>query len=173
MSKNAIRQKQEVSYLLLGANLGNPKRTFVLAREQLADLGQITKVSSLYITEAWGVQNQESYFNQVIEFKTQLKPNALLSLIHKVENSLGRVRSSKWSERTIDIDILLYGTKPYKTDKLIIPHALLHERLFALQPLAEILPNYTHPTLNKTISDLLHETKDTSWIRLEESGRAK
>ena len=155
--------KKEVSaYILLGGNIGNVAETFDSARKLLkVKAGRITKESSLYQTAAWGNTNQSDYLNQVVVLKTFLSPQELLDVCLAVELRFGRVRTKKYSPRTIDIDILFYNRKIIEETGLSIPHPRIPERRFVLTPLNEISPRFVHPQLKKTVHLLFKECVDT------------
>lgn len=149
-----------IAYLCLGSNIGDRVGYVQMARKMLVESGKVTIVrsSALYETEPWGNPDQCWFLNAVIEVKTSLEPKELLQLCLDTEKKLGRVRSAErhWSSRTIDIDILLYDDLIYEDEELIIPHQHLHERAFALVPLLELVPDYIHPKLKKSLLEL-HE----------------
>ena len=148
-------------FLLLGSNEGDRGNYLENARFRMQLLaGRATTASSIYQTAAWGNTSQAPFLNQVIAIDTTLDPHVLLSTVLAVEKSLGRIRTEKWAPRTIDIDILFYGDQAINEPDLVIPHALLHDRRFALIPLAEISPELLHPLLKKTIRQLLEECQD-------------
>ena len=149
------------TYILLGSNLGDSRKYLADAILEIEDkLGTITKKSSLYQTASWGNHNQPDFLNQVIELYTALDPFYILKGILDIETKLGRERNEKWGSRTIDIDILLYGNLIIEEQALKIPHPFLHQRRFALEPLAEIAPNLIHPQLSKNIKSLLRDLTD-------------
>jgi len=150
-----------ITYLLLGSNLGNRRKYIASAISEIeSKLGSITKSSSLYQTASWGKHDQPDFLNQVIELKTHQKPQDLLSGILSIEADLGRKRIEKWGSRVIDIDILLFEDKIINEPELIIPHPYLAFRRFCLMPLCEIVPEFIHPVLKKTIQELLLELSD-------------
>lgn len=152
-------------YLLLGANLGDPRATFALARQQLAEqIGAIEQASGLYETAAWGVTDQPTYLNQVLRLQTSLTPQAVLQRTQTIEQALGRVRTQRWAARRIDIDILFYDDAVIQTPALTVPHPLLHERRFTLVPLADIAPELKHPVLKKTVRELLEGCADEGTV---------
>lgn len=149
------------SYLLTGANLGHREQSLAKARELIAEhCGNISRVSSLYETAAWGNEHQPSFLNQAIELQTLLNARQLIRKILKVEKQMGRVRAEKYGPRSIDIDILLYNDEKHDYHFLKVPHPELQNRRFALLPLAEIAGNVIHPVLKKSINELLTDCKD-------------
>lgn len=150
-------------YLCLGGNLGNREENISDAiRLILREIGAIQEKSSIYETDAWGVQNQQAYLNQVIKISTKFPPNELLEKLLSIEKQLGRKRteSTNYESRTIDIDILFYNDLTFKTEILEIPHPRLHLRNFVLIPLNQINSELTHPVLNKSIKSILAECTD-------------
>ena len=156
-------------FLLLGGNLGDRKKYLQEAVGLISEqIGKVELCSSYYETEAWGKSDQPHFLNQVVRLKSSASSMKLLESIWSIEISLGRTREEKWGARTIDIDILFYGSQVINLPDLIIPHKLLHERRFALMPLCEIAPDLVHPVLKKTVKQLLLElTDDLSVMKLE------
>jgi len=153
-------------YLLLGSNEGKPEENLLRAKAQIAErCGAIAVESSLYETEAWGIKEQPSFLNQAILIKTNLNPTDLLLSLKLIEKQLGRVETTKWGPRVIDIDILFYGQEIVNLPDLKIPHPYIQERRFALVPLAEIAPQFIHPILRKTMSELLRDCPDNSEVK--------
>ncbi|MBC7408421.1 MAG: 2-amino-4-hydroxy-6-hydroxymethyldihydropteridine diphosphokinase [Arcicella sp.] len=145
----------QIVYLLLGSNLGNRKEILDKAINLLSQkVGVIILRSKDYETAPWGVTNQPDFLNLVVSIQTRLKPLQILEITQSIENQLGRIRKEKWGARLIDIDILFYGNEIIDEPNLKIPHPLLQERDFALSPLAEIAPDFVHPVLGETISEL-------------------
>jgi len=131
------------SFIGLGANLGNRKNNIEQALLEIAALSctKIIKVSSLIETlPVGGPNDQGKYLNGVAEIETGLKPEELLEALQSIEKKLKRVRELKNGPRTIDLDILLYGKRKIKTEKLQIPHPRMCERDFVMKPLLEIEP---------------------------------
>lgn len=154
-------------YLLSGSNIGDSSHhldtaiSFIRSR-----VGAITQKSSIYKTEPWGNKEQQDFLNQVLEVHTSLEPEEVLRQLLLIEQEMGRKRMEKWGPRVIDIDILFYEIRVMQTQRLTIPHPLLHERRFTLLPLAEIAPNFIHPVLHKTINELLAQCADSSVVNL-------
>jgi 2-amino-4-hydroxy-6-hydroxymethyldihydropteridine diphosphokinase len=156
-------------FILLGTNLGDRFQNLETARNEIEkNAGKITKFSGIYETEAWGITDQPSFLNQVLQISTDLKPNKILQIILIIEKKMGRIRDQKWGSRLIDIDILYLGNLKLIGNNLIIPHPFLHERRFTLAPLAEIAPDFIHPILQKTNLELLENCGDDSQVILME-----
>ncbi len=160
MATQMDKRKNKV-VLSLGGNIGNVKQVFkdaVVCIEK--DVGFIIQCSSLYKTKAWGVENQPDFFNQVIVLESSKIALEILKKCLKIESQLGRVRKEKWHERIIDIDVLFYNDELINSKELIVPHPFLHERNFILYPLAELMPNFIHPSIKKSIKELKNKSND-------------
>jgi len=147
-------------YILLGGNIGDVLTTFNTVKHQLKSNCQIINQSSIYLTKAWGNTNQPDFYNQVLEVDSHLIPKDLLDFLLSIETKLGRLRELKNDPRTIDIDILFYGSQIIQEENLTIPHPKIRERKFTLIPLNEIASNFVHPVFNKTIHQLLIDCID-------------
>ena len=153
-------------FLLLGSNLGDRQLFLKQAINVIENIAEIVQISSVYETEAWGVEGQPNYLNQVLLVKTDLLPRAMLKKLLDLEKALGRKRTEKWGSRTIDIDILFFGEMIINDDpNLIIPHPRLHERRFTLEPLGELDNQFVHPVLKKTILQLKNELTDSLIVK--------
>lgn len=149
-------------YLLLGSNEGDREQWLRDAITQVAtNCGTIIRMSSMYSTAAWGLEDQPDFLNMALAIDTRLSPTNLLVIIQEIEKDLGRQRLVKWGQRTLDIDILFYGNEIINHSDLKVPHPSLQDRRFALVPLSEIAPDFIHPVVNKTITALLDECLDT------------
>jgi len=129
-----------VAYVGLGSNLGAREETLRHAVERLGEAEgvDVLAVSSLRETEPVGVVDQPPFLNGAVQLETSLPPRDLLDLLLVIERSLGRVRGARWGPRLVDLDLLLYGGESVDEPGLRIPHPRLHERRFALEPLAEL-----------------------------------
>lgn len=153
--------------ILLGTNKGKLLSNLEQAIELIEKrCGYVVKRSLVYETEPWGLTDQPFFLNQVIEISTGLTPRNLLNQLLDIEAGMGRKRSVKWEPRLIDLDILFYEDGIVKESGLTIPHQHLHERRFTLVPLAEILPDFVHPILGKTTTELLNGLADQSRVAL-------
>jgi 2-amino-4-hydroxy-6-hydroxymethyldihydropteridine diphosphokinase len=148
--------------LLIGGNLGDRIETLQQAVMQIDKrAGRVEKKSGLYETAAWGHVQQPDYLNQALEIATALDAQTLLETVLDIERQLGRVRQLKWGARVIDIDIIFYNDAVIDTPTLKVPHPQMAFRQFVLVPMAEIVPDWIHPVLNKPVSALLAECPDT------------
>lgn len=130
------------AYVGLGANLGDPRAQLLSAFEALDRIAgtRVTARSSLYRSAPLGYADQPQYLNAVARLDTALQPEALLAHLQEIERSLGRERSFRDAPRTIDLDLLLYGTGRIDAPALAVPHPRMHERAFVLLPLLELDP---------------------------------
>ena len=154
--------------LLIGGNEGNRLDNIEQAKFLIQkNIGELINTSGNYESEPWGFDHQLNFINQVIEIKTDLTPNEILSKGQNIEIQLGRKAKTQqgYEGRTMDIDILFYDSLILEESSLTIPHPRLHERKFTLLPLAEHWNDFVHPALNRTIGSLLFECKDEGWVR--------
>lgn len=147
--------------VLLGGNIGDRLKYLANARDLISEqCGALQQQSKIYETAAWGVENQASFYNQVVSVQSDLSPLDFLDTLLAIEKQLGRVRFKKWGERVIDLDILFIDELVINEKQLSVPHPRLHERRFTLIPLMDIMSNYRHPILNQKIQDLLSHCSD-------------
>ena len=136
-----------IAYLGLGTNIGNKRRNMITAAALLAErVGDILALSGFYETEPWGFESENFFLNAAVKLKTSFSP---LELLRRAEKSSG-----VYHDRIIDIDILLYEDEVLQIPELTLPHPLMHERKFVMEPLAEIAPFVVHPVLKERIIDL-------------------
>ena len=155
-----------IVFLQLGSNLGDRELLLKDAITEIEDrVGNILECSKVYESTPWRVEGQENYLNQILKVKTILLADDVLLTVLDIEKQLGRVRIEKWGERLIDIDIIFYNDSIIETPELCVPHKHLHERMFVLKPLHDIVPEMIHPKYNKTIAELLKVCKDTELVK--------
>ena len=149
-------------YFLLGGNIGNREELLSEAiRKMTNQLGKYVQSSALYETEPWGFTHEQNFLNQVVIFDSELAALDILDKTQAIEKELGRVRkTTQYCERTIDIDILFYGDEQIENERLSVPHPRIQERSFALYPLKELIPEFIHPILKKSIKQLRNECTD-------------
>ncbi len=131
-------------YIALGSNLNNPLDQLRQAVKSLQHFSNF-KISSFYGSKPLGPQDQPDYVNAVARFETDLSPLELLDYLQSIENQQGRVRLRRWGERTLDLDILLFGKNIIKNDRLTVPHYDMHSREFVIVPLYELNPDLILP----------------------------
>ena len=128
-----------VTYIGLGSNLGDSRQILAEAVQKLATLGQV-KTSNLYQSPPMGPQDQPNYLNAVVQLNTDLAALSLLDRLQAFEQDAGRVRLRHWGERTLDLDLLIYGNEQIHNERLAVPHVGVLERDFVLIPLLDIDP---------------------------------
>ncbi|WP_302773557.1 2-amino-4-hydroxy-6-hydroxymethyldihydropteridine diphosphokinase [Parabacteroides johnsonii] len=146
-----------IAYLGLGTNVGNKRRNMITAAALLAErVGDILALSGFYETEPWGFESENFFLNAAVKLKTSFSPLEVLQITQQIEKELGRTEKSNgvYHDRIIDIDILLYEDEVLQIPELTLPHPLMHERKFVMDPLAEIARFVVHPVLKERIIDL-------------------
>ena len=145
-------------YLGLGTNLGNKEQNLRMSVQKIEErIGKIVSLSAFYVTAPWGFASDNSFLNAVVCVEIPLRPLEVLKETQAIERELGRTSKSMggvYSDRLIDIDLLLYGDTIMDEEGLILPHPLMVERRFVMEPLAEIAPDVMHPVLHKTMKEL-------------------
>ncbi|MFA7657963.1 MAG: 2-amino-4-hydroxy-6-hydroxymethyldihydropteridine diphosphokinase [Candidatus Gastranaerophilaceae bacterium] len=159
-----------IVYLGLGSNKGDRVGYVQQAASLLGGIDdiKIIRTSSLYETQPWLEKDTTWYVNAVVEVKTLLSPQDLLSECLRIEKQLGRNREEEgpFGDRTIDIDILFYNKDIVKEKNLQIPHKYLHQRAFTLVPMLELNPEFVHPDLGKSIAELHEELENPEMVYL-------
>ena len=143
--------------IALGSNIGNPKENLDLALALLKEATDVKKVSSYYITKPVGYEEQPDFVNAVCIIETELPAMELLNMLHGIEKAMGRERTVKWGPRTLDLDIIQYGSLLSKSEELTLPHPRAHERKFVLESWHEIEPDailLTHGKIEELLSKL-------------------
>ena len=152
-------------YLSIGSNKGEKVNNIHQAAGLIANCENIklVRASTLYESEPWGEKNQPWFVNAALEVKTSLPPDEFLKKMQEIELRLGRVRdenTKKWGEREIDIDIIFWGNEIINEENLKVPHPYAHKRAFVLVPLLELIPDFIHPVLKKSLLDIHSELED-------------
>lgn len=146
-------------YFSLGTNLGDKEHNLRLAVQKIEErIGKVISLSAFYATAPWGFSSENTFLNAAVCVETFLPPLSVLYLTQEIEREIGRTRKSVggvYSDRLIDIDLLLYDDRVMDTPELKLPHPLMHERRFVMEPLAEIAPDLVHPVLKKKMRELL------------------
>jgi len=144
-------------FIAFGGNLGDVLSNFRSARQDITRLAGIhlTRSSLLYRTPPLGPAGQPDYFNAMVAVESKWEPLALLTALQNIETQHGRIRAEHWGARTLDLDIIAMDSRVIDNERLHIPHSQMHHRQFVLRPLCDIEPNWQHPNLNKTASQLL------------------
>jgi 2-amino-4-hydroxy-6-hydroxymethyldihydropteridine diphosphokinase len=153
-----IRNHHEAVYVALGSNLGDREANIKKALALLIETPHVNihRISSFIENPAvGGPEDSPDFLNAAVELTTTLSPHALMKRLLEIEREMGRSRDKKWEPRPIDLDLLLFGDQIISDDALIVPHPLMHERRFVIQPLSEIAPAVVHPTLEIPISMIL------------------
>jgi 2-amino-4-hydroxy-6-hydroxymethyldihydropteridine diphosphokinase len=159
MSVEIVQRTAPITaFVGLGSNLGDRAANLNAAIEHLGQCDHTRVIASSTFLEnpaVGGPAGSPPFLNAALKIETTLGSHALLRRLLEIEREMGRDRRAKWEPRTIDLDLLLYGDQIISSQELIVPHPLMHERRFVLQPLAEIAPDTVHPMLQMTIAGLL------------------
>ena len=131
------------------------------------DAGEVTKASSVYLTQPWGFESPDAFLNQALLLQTLLKPIQLLGVLQNIEKELGRNQHINfYTSRTIDIDLIFYDQMVINMPELTVPHPLMQLRKFVLIPICEILPEYRHPVDKRTVREILEDCDDELKVEL-------
>ena len=146
-------------YLGIGTNLGNKEANLRAAVQQIKErIGTLVSLSSFHVSEPWGFKSEHTFLNAVCGVETHLQPLQVLEETQAIERELGGIQKSVdgvYSDRLIDIDILMYDNLVMTTPELSIPHPLMCQRSFVMEPLAEIAPEVIHPVTGKKMKDYI------------------
>lgn len=157
----------EAAYIGVGSNLGDREGYLALALDRLALIspGRL-RCSPVYESAPWGVPDQPNYLNCVVEMECALEPEALLDRLQVVESSAGAaVKSPRWGARTLDLDILLFGGRVYRSARLVIPHPELLRRRFVLIPLCDLAPRLMIPGAGITVAEAARVCPDSGLVK--------
>jgi 2-amino-4-hydroxy-6-hydroxymethyldihydropteridine diphosphokinase len=147
--------------LSLGSNLGNRYAYIQQAIRHINTVFDTTSTcSSYYTTPPWGETNQARFINMALYLYTDNSLPEAFNKLQIIEAEMGRIKTKKWGPRSIDIDILFYDDEIVRNEILIVPHPYLHQRIFVLKPLYDILPLYVHPQLHKSVTQLISAIED-------------
>ena len=152
--------------ILLGSNLGDRLANLKQAIASIASFSSILQHSNIYQTAAWGNTDQADFLNQAIEIQTHQSAENLMQALLAIESQMGRVRLQKWEPRIIDLDIIFYESAIHNSDFIQIPHPEMQKRAFVLKPLLDIIPNFEHPILKQTITQLWEKCPDQLEVSL-------
>ena len=156
---------------LLGSNLGDRIANLRIAKELLGEKGELIDESSIYESDSWGYESGNKFLNQALVYEMYSNPTKLLEFVNNIEKRMGRKLNSiknSYSDRIIDIDIQFYGSKVISLDNLKIPHPSIQIRKFALLPLNELISDFIHPVLKRSITRLLIDCPDQSNVYVYE-----
>ncbi|HGO5855847.1 TPA: 2-amino-4-hydroxy-6-hydroxymethyldihydropteridine diphosphokinase [Mannheimia haemolytica] len=153
----------ETVYIALGSNLDNPLEQLKQAVEKLKKFANEFEISPFYGSKPVGPQDQPDYVNAVAKFSTDLSPTALLDKLQSIENEQGRVRVRRWGERTLDLDIILYGNQQIQTERLNVPHIEMKNREFVIVPMFDLSPDLVLPAGEK-LADIYSQFKDHQMV---------
>ena len=155
--------------LLLGSNIDNRLELLASASSLIIEqIGHVVAASSIYESDPWGYDSNNPFLNQALLIETNFSPEKVLDICLSIEAQLGRTRTENgaYTDRNIDVDILLYEELIICNKNLEIPHPKMHQRRFCMEPLVEIAPNWFVPTFQKTTSQILAICSDLSKVSI-------
>lgn len=156
-----IERGWQKAYLSIGSNMGDREQHLLDAVNALKEIPSIRvrQISEWFETEPYGYIEQDKFLNGAIEVETLEAPEIFLHILQEIEKKGHRERTVRWGPRTIDIDIIFYGSTVMQTEELILPHREMHKREFVLEPLASIAPWACHPLYHRTVAELLEDLR--------------
>ena len=161
-----MESERVIAYIGIGSNLGDRAGNLLYAVRGLIEASfVVTKLSPVYETEPLGIESELPFLNMVAEIRSEaVTPSQMMARLLRIEFLLGRTDKSQQKPRTIDLDLLFFGSVHTDSPFLTVPHPRLHQRKFVLVPLNDIAPHLLHPTLRKEVRTLLHDCEDLSSV---------
>ena len=152
----AVTRRRTDAYISIGSNMGRRRKYLENSIESLkrSPYVEVLKVSDFIETKPYGKTDQEDFLNGVVQISTILSAHELLELLHDIEQAAGRERTEHWGPRTLDMDIVFFGSEIICDEDLTIPHADMQNRLFVLEPLSQLSPHLRHPVTGVTITEM-------------------
>jgi dihydroneopterin aldolase/2-amino-4-hydroxy-6-hydroxymethyldihydropteridine diphosphokinase len=150
-----VKRAWHTVFIGIGSNLGDREKNICSSIEMInISSSKVVKKSSIIETEPIGIDTQSKFLNCVVEVKTFIAPKEFMQFLLVIEKKIGRIRKEKMESRVIDLDVLFYDDSVFILDGIVVPHPLMHKRMFVLEPLCEIAPYFIHPILRKRIFEL-------------------
>ena len=161
-----MESERITAYIGIGSNLGDRAGNLLYAVRGLIEASfVVTKLSPVYETEPIGIDTELPFLNMVAEIRSEaVTPSQMLARLLRIEYLLGRTDKSQKKPRTVDLDLLFFGSVHTDSPFLTVPHPRVHQRRFVLVPMNDIAPHFLHPTLRKDIRRLLHDCEDGSSV---------
>lgn len=155
------------AYIGIGSNLGDRAGNLLMAVRALMEASfVVTKLSPIYETQPVGIDTNENFLNMVVEIRvTNVSPTQMMARLLRIEFLLGRGDKSVKKPRTVDLDILFFGDTVVESDFLTVPHPRLHLRGFVLKPLSKLAPDFMHPIIEQTISEIFAKLDDPHEVK--------
>ena len=147
-------------YIALGTNVGNYRNNFSRAVFELSKIGSISKIANIYKSKPYGYLKQNYFYNTMVYLKSEIHPNELIKKIHLIERKLHKNNIIINGPRKIDLDIIFWDQKIFKSNNVVIPHPRAQERDFVLCPLCDITPFFKHPVSKLSVKELIKNLKD-------------